>query len=294
MFDAQQLILTAVVGLGVGFLSGVFGAGGGFLIVPILNIALRVPVQYAVGAAACQILGPATTSLLARRIAWQELKLPLIVTGGQIVGAFLGAAALEEARHLGNGGAAIVGDRSLDMAELVVMVLYLGILLIIGLFTILESRRGQFREEKAGWLTGYRIPPLCELPEFKGRPVSIPLLSWFGLVIGFFSGLLGIGGAFLLLPGMIYLWGVRTHAAIRASLVMIWIGAIPNTVAHAWHDNIDLGLVSALLIGGTVGARIGSEIGKRWAGPKLRKNFGWLLLATAVMIAYRLGEMLLN
>jgi len=294
MFDAQQLILTAVVGLGVGFLSGVFGAGGGFLIVPILNIALRVPVQFAVGAASCQILGPATTSLLARRLAWRELKLPLIVAGGQIVGAFLGAAALEQARQLGDGDAATVGGRSPDSAELVVMVLYLAILLLIGLFTILESRRGRTREDGGGWLTAFRVPPLCDLPEFNGRPVSIPLLSWFGLAIGFFSGLLGIGGAFLLLPGMIYLWGMRTHAAIRASLVMIWIGAIPNTIAHAWHGNIDLGLVSALLVGGTVGARIGSEVGQRWAGPKLRRRFGWVLLATAGMIAYRLAEMLLN
>lgn len=290
--SAQQLILTAIAGLGVGFLSGVFGAGGGFLIVPILNILLRVPVHLAVGAAACQILGPATTSLLARRIHLQDLKMPLIIAGGQIVGSFLGAAVLTEAQRFGEAGSTTIGGQSVDVAELLVMTLYLAILLLVGVFTIVESYHGRTREACTGWLTTFHLPPTSELPEFNHRPVSIPLLAWFGLAIGLLSGILGIGGAFVLLPGLIYLWGVRTQAAVRASLIMIWIGAVPNTIAHAWHDNIDLSLVAALLVGGTVGARLGSDVGARLAGPKLRLLFGVVMLASAAMVLVKLTALL--
>lgn len=288
MLEPQQLFYSVLAGAGVGFLSGVFGAGGGFLIVPVLSIVLRVPVNLAVGAAAAQVLGPATTSLLARRMQWRELELPLMIAGGQVVGAFLGAELLERTR----GGTITIGGRSLDAAELIVMVVYLVILLSIGTFTIVESRRGGTREGAVGPLANWRLPPLCAPSEFNGRTVSIPLLTWFGLSIGFFSGLLGIGGAFLLLPGLIYLWGIRTQPAVRASLVMIWFGAVPATIAHAWHDNIDLPLLMALLAGGTLGARLGSEVGERLSGPKLRNRFAWVMLLTAVLVAYRLVSLI--
>jgi len=277
MSPVAELIGTAVAGLGVGFLSGVFGLGGGFLIVPVLHILLGIDVRCAVGAAACQVLGPATTSLLARRPQKEHFRLPLILAGGQTVGTLLGAKLLE-----GVGG-----------AELLVLGLYFSILLSIGLFALWESRRSRGRNApRRGWLSRWKIPPNCRPIEMDGERISVPLLAWFGVAIGFFAGLLGISGGLLLLPGLVYLWGMRTHDAIRASLVMVWIGAIPNTVAHALLGHIDLRLVMALLVGGTFGARLGSEVAARLAGPQLRQRFGWLLLGTAGFIGYRLVQLL--
>lgn len=288
MITTPDLIWTAVAGLGVGFLSGVFGLGGGFLIVPVLHVFLGIDVRLAVGAAACQVLGPSTTSLLARRAEADHFRLPLVVAGGQAVGTIVGATLLQHAGSFDAEGAIELAGRRVPLVDLLVLSLYLVILTVIGLFALWESRVGRRWSTGGSWLARLRFPPLYETDEFGTKNVSIPLLAWFGTIIGFVSGLLGISGGLLLLPGLIYLWGMPTQLAIRNSLVMVWIGAIPATVAHAWHGNIDLRLVMALLVGGTIGARLGTEFGQRISGPKLRRQFGWLLLATAALVAYRL------
>jgi len=100
--------------------------------------------------------------------------------------------------------------------------------------------------------------------------------------------LLGISGGILLLPTLILGLGISTHRAISCSLMIVWIVALQSTVAHAWHGNISIIIVIALLLGGTVGARLGSDLNARLKGLQLRKQFGWLLLSVALMIGARL------
>lgn len=292
MMGLPELLGTALAGLAVGFLAGVFGLGGGFLIVPVLRILLGIDVKLAVGAAVCQVLGPTTTALLVRRPRREDFRLPLIVIGGQAVGTILGVTVLDRVGEFGTNGEFIVAGASVPATEFVVMSLYFAILLTIGGFAIWETRRAKANDRDIrGCLSACAIPPCYHSADFARNRVSIPLMAWFGMGIGFLSGLLGITGGLLLLPGLVYLWGMRTQAAVRASLVMVWIGAIPATIAHAWHGNIDLRIVMALLVGGTVGARLGAEIGSRLAGRKLRQQFGWVLLGTAAIVAYRLVEL---
>ena len=285
--DMSDLFLTALAGAGIGFLSGVFGFGGGFLVVPVLNVLLGFPIHYSVGAGACQVLGPATTSLLARRPQRENFRIPLLIAGGQLLGTFLGVGVLKAARLATDLEVTLAGN-TLPIVDVVVLVLYLVILASIGAFAMWETSAGVFGPERRGWLAALPIPPCFQSTECGDRAVSIPILSWFGLIVGFLGGLLGMSGGLLVLPGLIYLMGIGTHKAVRNSLVIVWIGAVPSTLAHAWEGNIDLRLVAALLVGGTIGARLGSQIGERLAGPKLRRNFGILLLATAGMVAARL------
>ncbi|MBW3543097.1 MAG: sulfite exporter TauE/SafE family protein [Planctomycetes bacterium] len=278
-----QLALAALAGGGVGFLSGVFGAGGGFLIVPVLSIALGVPMHLAVGSSACQILGPATTSLLVRRVTRERLRLPLVICGGLLVGVALGAWLLEELVR----GSASAGDNG--RAEVVVLGIYFGLLLVVGTFALWEARRhAAGRPLPRGWLASLALPPLATFPQFDHRRMSLPVLGWFGLMVGLVAGLLGIGGGLILLPGLVYFLGLRTHEAVQSSLVIVWVVALQSTVAHAWNGNVDLRLVAALLVGGTVGARLGSELGTQLTGPRLRQSFGWLLIATSAFIGLRL------
>lgn len=294
-FEAPQLLLTALAGLGVGFLSGVFGLGGGFLIVPVMHILLGIRMELAVGAGACQVLGPATTSLLARRPTIESFRIPLIIAGGQTVGTFLGAAILKWASSGHSETTVVFAGQPIPLKDLLVLTMYFLILTSVGLFSIWESGHARTDEPKLdGLLTRITIPPNCFPVELDGRQVSITLLSWFGLLVGLLAGLLGMSGGFLVLPGLIHLLGMKTHHAVRNSLIIVWLGAVMNTVAHAWNNNIDLLLVMALLIGGTFGARWGSEVGTRWAGTKLRRRFGWLLLATSGMIAAKLVALLLG
>lgn len=276
------LLPAVVAGAGVGFLSGIFGFGGGFLIVPVLNLVLKIDMEIAVGTGACQVLGPATTSLLARRVELRHLRLPLTITGGLLVGVFSGAQVLELAKLQ---GAVTLWGRSINAVDLTVLPSYFVLLLAIGGFTFLESSREQTgRKIGRGWIAGWRIPPFGEFDEFDRPQVSIVTISGFGLVVGFVSGLLGMSGGLILIPGLIYLLGMKTQNAVLSSLVIVWIVAFQSTIAHAWHGNVDLPLVVALLFGGTAGARFGSEIGSKLHGRQFRRQFSWLLLTTAILI----------
>ena len=282
-----ELGLAMCAGGGVGFLSGVFGVGGGFLIVPVLSILLGLPMELAVGAGACQMLGPATTSLVARRVRAEQLRLPLMIAGGLLIGVLFGAEALESAKAAGE---VTIRGRAVPAAELSVLVIYLVILLGLGSFFLWEVRRGA--GTKTGWsapLARWPIGPTAVFPEYGGRRLSIAIIAWFGLLVGFLSGMLGIGGGIVLLPGLIYLLGLPTRQAITSSLAIVWITAAQATVVHAWLGNVDLGLVAALLSGGTAGARLGSELSARLGGQQLRRGFGWLLLAAAALIAAKLA-----
>ena len=286
-----ELALAALAGAAVGFLSGVFGIGGSFLLVPVLNIALKIPMELAVGAGACHVLGPATTSLLARRIERETLRLPLTITGGLLVGVVAGVRALEWTKHHGK---VVLPGKSASLTELVVLGTYFVLMLSLGLFAIWEVRRTrQNRQVKRGWVAGWRLPPFAEFPEFSRMRVSISALALFGLTIGYLAGLLGMSGGLVLLPGLIYLLGLKTQQSVMSSLVIVWLVAAQATAVHAWHGNIDITLVMALLAGGTIGARLGSDFSVKLQSLQLRQGFAWLLLGTATLIALRLGRLAL-
>lgn len=274
--------VTAVATL-VGAVSGFFGVGGGFLLVPVLNIVLGVPIELAVGACACQILGLATTSLLARKIDISHARLPAILSGGLLCGVLLGAEGLQWAKSLGKVG---IWGREVEFAAVTVLSVYYTLLSGLGAFSLWETGRAGERRLRTGWLTTVRIPPYAELPHTG--VVSIVALTWLGLIVGAVSGFLGISGGLILLPVLTYLVGYRMQEAVIASLIIVWIASAQATAIHAWNGNVELTLVVALLLGGTAGARLGSEIGLRTHGRLLRRWFAVLLLGTAIMIAARL------
>lgn len=281
-----ELLIAGGASAVIGLLSGIFGFGGGFLLVPVLSILLGFPIEIAAGSSACQVLGPATTSLLARRVGWSEFRFPLTISGGLITGVAAGAAVLHQARNIGS---AELFGRAVNVAEVGVLATYAVLLLSMGLFSLWEanrSRRG--RPIAHGWMREWSLPPQVQLDEFGERRISVTVLAWFGLAIGFLAGVLGNSGGLFLLPGLVYLLGVRTQDAIRSSLVIVWLTSCFSTISHAYWQHVDLSLVIALMLGGTIGARIGSEFGKRLPGLELRKWFGWLVLLTGLLILARL------
>lgn len=286
-FGAANLAVVVIAGSAVGFISGVFGVGGGFLIVPVLHIGMGVPIEMAVGSAACQVLGPATTSLVARRLSRENLRLPLIISGGITVGVLAGAALLKAMTHR-------AGDsRGSETANIVVLSAYCLLLVTLGVFSLWEVQRELAnRPIRTGWIAQWSIPPLVRLPEIASGAVSVPVIAWFGLAIGFLSGLLGISGGVLLLAGLIYLLGLSWRFAVTHSMTIVWLIALQSTIAHAWHSHVQLPMVAALLVGGTVGARLGVHLGAEVTPVRGRRAFGWLALATAAVIALKLGTLL--
>jgi len=270
----------------VGGMAGTLGIGGSFLLVPLLTAFLKVPVLTAVGSTACQLLGPATTALLARRVSRDQFRLPLIITGGIIIGILIGTGLLETAKQ---SGSIAWRGRTIAAVDLLVLSTYLVMLTSIGTFALYEVRRErQGRKIPRGTLARLRIPPIDTFEELSTGSLSIPMLSMFGLVSGLTAGLMGISGALILIPGMVYLLGIRSKQAIIASLVVVWITSFLATIVHAWRGNVDLALALALMSGGTIGARLGSELGQRLKGPALRRCIGWLALGAAVVVLLRL------
>ncbi len=285
-----NLLLVVGCGFFVGGLAGMLGVGGSFLLVPILHVVLDIPIEIAVGSTACQLLGPATTSLLARRIAVEQFRLPLILTGGIFVGVMIGTHFLESAGELSEVS---VGTRLVPAADLLIMAAYFFLLTCIGTFSLFEvHRQKQGRMLPRGILARVPLPPFDVFPELGVGKFSIPVLSLFGLMMGLTAGLLGISGAILLLPGMIYLLGIRAKNAILAALVVVWFTSLQATIVHAWHDNVDLNLAVALMFGGTIGARIGSDFSNRLEGQSIRTSLGWLALLAAALVTFRLWRLL--
>ncbi len=284
-FGWIDFFLISTAGGLIGFLAGMFGVGGGFLLVPILNIVLGIPMELAVGASACQVLGPATTSLLARKIKVRDLAFPLVITGGLLLGVIAGTGILEHAK---SSASVQLNGRNIIVADLVVLIAYFLMLTGLGVLSLRSARRDDSELSGTLFMDRFQVPPVAQFPSLVEGPLSIPVIAWFGLALGLVSGLLGISGGILLFPVLIFGLGIPTHRAITCSLVIVWIVAFQSTIAHAWHGNISIMIVIALLLGGTVGARLGSDLNARLKGLQLRRQFGWLLLSVALMIGSRL------
>jgi len=286
----HELLLVLGCGFVVGSLSGIFGVGGSFLLVPILHVVLGIPIEVAVGSTACQVLGPSTAALLARRVTSLQLRLPLIITGGIIMGVLLGTIILKAA---GQFGELQINSRNVRASELLVMGAYLILLVGIGTFSLYEVRRQLVgRPVGRGVLARLKLPPVDTFPELGVGTLSIPVLSMFGFVTGVTAGMLGISGALLLIPGLVYLLDIRSQKAILASLIVVWITSFLATISHALQENIDLALTVALMFGGTIRARIGSDLSGRLQGRSLRSGIGWLSLIAAGLVVFQLVQLL--
>lgn len=288
MFDYPEFILVAVVGGVVGLISGVFGVGGGFLLVPVLNVVVGIPIEIAVGSSVCQVLGPATTALLARRLKPRELRFPLMLTGGMFCGVFAAGQTLLALQRA--SGRAVPGGapRLIDVVLLFGYLVLLGLLLLI---TLADLKRGSQESVLPGPLARITLNPSAMLPEFD-FPISIAVLGWYGFVVGFVSGLLGISGGLILWPSLLFLWGLSTQLTIRVTLLSVWILSAQGTLVHAFNGFVNLELVAALLVGGTLGARIGAEFSPALRPRQLRKGFAALVAAAGMLVVYRLATLL--
>lgn len=285
-----DILLFVLCGFSVGCLAGMLGVGGSFLLVPILHVVLDIPIEVAVGSTACQLLGPATAAVLARRLKREQLRLPLILSGGILMGVMLGTKLLTAAGQLGD---LRVDGRNIPADELLVLGVYFVLLMWIGVFALFEVwKHGRGNAIARGQLSRLKIQPMVAFPELETGELSIPVLSMFGLATGLAAGLLGISGGLILIPGLIYLLGIRSRQAILASLVVVWLTSLQGTVFHAILGNVDLSLAFSLMFGGTIGARLSSEFGVRLKGASIRKSIGWLTLLAAGLVLYQLISLL--
>src|ERR1700681_4157008 len=280
-----SLDVFVLLGLGaaVGFLSGVFGVGGGFLLTPLL-IFIGVPPAVAVASSANQLVGASLSGVLAH---WRrgnvDFKMGFILMAGGLAGSVLGVWVFGWLKRLGQ-------------IELTISLCYVVLLGILGVLMAIESARTLLRQRRPGGFRGklHQHNWLHGLPlktRFRRSKLYISALLPIGLgfAVGILSAVLGIGGGFVLVPAMIYTLGMPTAMVPGTSLLQIIFVAANVTFLQAYtNGTVDAVLAMVLLVGGVLGAQIGTRFGTRLRGEQLRFLLALLVLAVAAQLAHDL------
>jgi uncharacterized membrane protein YfcA len=271
--------LLLALGAAVGVLSGIFGVGGGFLLTPLL-IFIGVPHAVAVASSANQLVGASVSGALAH---WRrgnvDLQMALILLVGGLVGSVVGVALFTLLRRLGQ-------------IDLVISLSYALLLGVLGVLMLAESVRAILRQRRPtgavrklhqhNWLHG--LPWKLRFRRSK-LYISALLPLVLGFAVGILSAVMGVGGGFVMVPAMIYLLRMPTAVVPGTSLFQIIFVAAAVTVLQAVENQtVDVLLALILLIGGVIGAQLGSRFGTRLRGEQLRALLAIIVLIVAAKL----------
>jgi uncharacterized membrane protein YfcA len=275
---SMNLFFLVGIGGAVGFLSGLFGVGGGFLLTPLL-IFSGVPSSVAVASVTGQVVAASTSGALSYYRRGQiDLHMALYLVLSGVLGAFGGVATFQVLRAAGQ-------------LDLVISLGFLILLGFVGTLMLVEAARA-IMKRRAGIVTREKLPNQHNW--FHGLPwrvrfkksrlyISvIPVLA-LGVAIGFVGSLLGIGGGFILVPALVYILRMPGNMVIGTSLLQVVAMMAATTILHAVSSqSVDILLAFCLMVGGTIGAQFGASAGKYLRGEQLRALLAILVLAVAI------------
>lgn len=276
-----NLFVLMAIGGGVGFLSGLFGVGGGFLMTPLL-IFIGIPPAIAVGSEANQLAAASLSGVIAH---WRggrvDLRMGIMLLIGGLIGSTLGVSLFAWLRATGQ-------------VDLVIKLLYVVLLSSIGTMMMVESLRANLKSRRQSGENGstasadnqpakitwrQRLPWQMAFPT-SGVTISALLPLTLGIIIGVLAAIMGIGGGFIMVPAMIYLLGMPTAIVVGTSLFQILFVASNVTLQQAIRvQTVDVVLALLLMAGSVLGAQIGVRAGAKLKGEELR-----FLLALIVLV----------
>jgi uncharacterized membrane protein YfcA len=275
--DALVILL---LGTGVGFLSGLFGVGGGFLMTPFL-IFLGIPPAVAVGTQANQLVAASVSGVLAH---WRrgnvDVKLGIVMLIGGALGSVVGVELFALLKRLGQ----------IDVAISLAYVFFLG---TVGALMLIESGRALLQRRATRPVRRklhmhtflHRLPLKTRFPRSR-LYISALLPAMIGFIGGLLVAIMGIGGGFLLVPAMIYLLGMPATLVAGTSLFQIIATTAIATFLHAvTNHTVDVVLGALLIAGGVIGAQFGTRLSGLLRGEQIRA----LLAALVVLVAVKLG-----
>lgn len=269
----------------VGFISGLFGVGGGFLLTPLL-IFLDIPPAVAVATVAAQVAGSSMTGVLTywRRNALDFKLGGILVTGG-IFGTIMGVLFFNSMRRLGQ-------------LELVITLAYVTLFTCIGGLMLFDAVRAALRDRRGKPARRLREagshPPWMGLPLRMRFPRSqlyasvIPIAA-LAIIIGFIGAVLGVGGGFMLVPALIYFFRIPPAVVVGTSLFQILVTMTGATMLHAvTNQSVDIILAMLLLVGGVIGAQFGGRAARNLNVSSFRLLLALLILAVGLRFAVEL------
>jgi uncharacterized membrane protein YfcA len=281
--SVDPLILLAM-GAGVGYLSGLLGVGGGFLMTPLL-IFIGIPPAVAVGTQSNQLVGASVAGVLGH---WRrgnvDVRMGLIMLAGGSIGTFFGVRLFALLRELGQI------DLVISLAYIVVLGGVGGMMFVESLRSILRGRGGRVparaRMHHAPWARA--MPLKMRFPKSR-LYISVQLPLGLGFIIGLLVAMLGIGGGFMLVPVMIYVLGMPASVVAGTSLFqIIFTTAIATFFQALVNQTVDVVLALVLLVGGVLGAQLGARAAGIIRGEQSRMILAVLVLLVAGKLLFDL------
>jgi len=278
-----NIFLFLGMGACVGFLSGLFGVGGGFLMTPLLLFA-GIPAAVAVATEANQIVASSVSGALAH---WRRGNVDIKMGGVLLLGGFIGSTL----------GVWVFGLlQGLGQIDLVIRLSYVVFLAIIGGLMLVESLRAISRQRKPdgkrrklhqhNWLHG--LPFKVRFRRSK-LYISALLPLGIGILVGILAAIMGVGGGFIMVPAMIYLLGMPTVMVVGTSLFQIIFVTANVTFLQAWQNQtVDIFLALLLMAGGVIGAQLGTRASAKFPGEQLRSMLALIVLGVCARLAYEL------
>ena len=273
-----NIFLILGMGGGVGFLSGLFGVGGGFLMTPLL-IFSGIPPAVAVATEANQIVASSVSGVLAH---WRRGNVDFKMGGVLLLGGVLGSSF---------GVWLFTFLRGLGQIDLVIKLSYVVFLSTVGGLMLVESIKSMMMRRREIRVKAHTHNWMHGLPfKMRFRKSRLYISALLPIAIGFFVGLLaaimGVGGGFVMVPAMIYLLGMPTAVVVGTSLFQIIFVTANVTVLQAVNNQtVDVVLAMLLMVGGVIGAQIGAKFGGRLRGEHLRGLLALIVLGVCLILS---------
>ena len=269
------------MGAAVGFLSGMFGIGGGFLITPLL-IFYNIPPAVAVATGTNQVVAASFSGALSHlRRGSLDLKLGMVLLAGGLTGSTVGIFVFKLLKNIGQ-------------LDLIVSLAYVTFLSVVGSLMLWESINAMRRARKEGgaprrrpgqhsWV--HKLPMKVRFRRSKLYLSIIPVVG-LGFFIGLLTSIMGIGGGFMIIPAMIYLLRIPTNVVIGTSLFQVTFTTAFTTLVQATtNHSVDIVLGTLLIASSVVGVQYGVRVGRKLRGETLRAGLALLVLAVGIRLA---------
>lgn len=284
---AQISVHTGLlIGLGaaVGYLSGMFGIGGGFLLTPLL-IFSGIPAEVAISTGATYLIATSMSGVIAQ---WRRRNVDLRMGGILLIGGSVGSVA---------GVFVVRWLRQMGQFDLAVSIGYVVLLGIVGSLMLAESMRALYiarsegapsmvRQSQPGWIRA--LPFKIRFNRSRLYASVIPPLV-LGFLVAILSAVMGVGGGFIMVPAMIYFLRIPTHVVVGTSLLQIMFVMSGITVLHATTNHtVDIVLAMLLIAGGVFGAQYGAVMGRKLRGEHMRALLAVMVLTVCLRLAYDL------
>lgn len=279
-----NIFLLLAIGTGIGFLSGLFGVGGGFLLTPLL-IFTGIPPAVAVATGANQIVASSLSGVMAHfRRKTVDIKMGLVLLAGGIVGSFLGVGLFNWLKSLGQ-------------VDLLISISYVVFLGIIGMLMLVESLRAIYRirngtappSRRSGshnWV--HKMPLKMRFRASHLYISAIPPLV-IGMLVGVLASIMGVGGGFIMVPAMIYILKMPTNVVVGTSLFQIMFVTALVTILHSGQNQtVDVVLATISLVGGVIGAQFGVRFSQKLKPELLRALLAGMVMLVCLKLGYDL------